>query len=553
MKNNNKMNEDTSVSPWLNWRGLGHWNYYFLIKLALLWYGYLNFHALTNLIFMAFLLMPLPSQKLHKWRNWVAIPIGIALFYHDTWLPGIESIMSQGSLLTGFSASYLWELINRFINWQWVGAAFALWIAYLFIAQWVRVTVFVVPALLWVNVLNIAGPSFSLTPEANTASAAPQTTAPAASASSGTAPADSGPPNNENLNAYLQQFYQQEQGRRTAFPTSLPEDAQPFDVLIINICSLSLSDMEVAKVAQHPLWSKFDIVFDQFNSATSYSGPASIRLLRASCGQPSHKGLYQPAENQCYLFSNLAQLGFKEELIMDHAGVFGDYLKELREYGGMQAPLMSQAGLSHELASFDGEPVFNDLAVLNRWLEGREKDTEAARSATFFNLIPLHDGNRNVGSNSVAPYPPRAKALFDQLDTFLDQLEKSGRKVLVVVVPEHGAALAGDKMQMSGLRDIPSPSITHIPVGVKLIGIKAPHQASALKIETPSSYIAISDLISRLVDGKSFIAPTIDWAALTKDLPNTPAVSENSGAVVLKYQDKPYIQLNGGDWVPYPQ
>ncbi|WP_416235838.1 hypothetical protein, partial [Salmonella enterica] len=24
-------------------------------------------------------------------------------------------------------------------------------------------------------------------------------------------------------------------------------------------------------------------------------------------------------------------------------------------------------------------------------------------------------------------------------------------------------------------------------------------------------------------------------------------------AVVIQYQGKPYVRLNGGDWVPYPQ
>lgn len=55
--------------------------------------------------------------------------------------------------------------------------------------------------------------------------------------------------------------------------------------------------------------------------------------------------------------------------------------------------------------------------------------------------------------------------------------------MVVVIVPEHGAALVGDKMQMSGLRDIPSPNITHTPVGIKLIGMKALHQGSPLQIK----------------------------------------------------------------------
>lgn len=551
MNPNSKTQSDNAL--WRYWRGLGGWNLYFLAKFALLWFGYLNFHALPNLVFMAFLLMPIPSQRLHRWRHYLAIPIGIALFYHDTWLPGINSILSQGSQLAGFSAQYLLELINRFINWQMVGAAFVLLIAYLFVAQWVRVTVFTVAALVWLNIVNIAGPAVSLLPATSTASAGgantPATSVPAAGDA---APADSLPPTSANLTAYLNQFYEREKGRVTAFPATLPADAQPFDLLVINICSLAWADMEAVNLQNHPLWSKMDIMFDSFNSATAYSGPAAIRLLRASCGQLSHHDLYQPVNQQCYLFDNLAKLGFKEQLMLDHSGVFGNFLKELREQGDMQAPLMSQAGIGNELTSFDGEPIYNDLELLTRWLDQQQKGGDG-RTATFFNIIPLHDGNRFVGSSKSADYQPRAQKLFDQLNTFLDQLEKSGRKVVVVIVPEHGAALVGDKMQMSGLRDIPSPNITHTPVGIKLIGMKAPHQGSPLQIKTLSSYLALSELVSRLVDGKVFSESSVDWQALTQGLPQTPVISENDNAIVMQYQGKPYIRLNGGDWVPYPQ
>ncbi|MCR1000065.1 cellulose biosynthesis protein BcsG [Serratia rubidaea] len=552
---NDKNTTHTTHALWRYWRGLGGWNYYFLIKFGLLWFGYLNFHPLANLVFMAFLLMPIPSLRLHRWRHWLAVPIGIALFYHDTWLPGLSSILSQGSQLAGFSADYLLELVTRFINWQMVGAAFVALIGYLFLSQWVRVTVFTVAALVWLNLLAVGGPAFSLLPSTPSTAATPPPSAtptPGAGEADGQQPVASGPPTSANLTAYLDQFYQLEKKRATAFPASLPADAQPFDLLVINICSLAWSDIEASGLQNHPLWSKMDIMFDNFNSATAYSGPASIRLLRASCGQTSHRDLYQPVNQQCYLFDNLAKLGFKEQLMMDHSGVFGNYLKELREQGDMQAPLMSQAGIGNELASFDGEPIYNDLQLLNRWLEQQQNGGEA-RTATFFNLIPLHDGNRAVGSKKTAEYAPRAQQLFDQLNTFLDQLEKSGRKVMVVIVPEHGAALVGDKMQMSGLRDIPSPSITHIPVGIKLVGMSAAHPGSPLQVKTPSSYLAISELVARLVDGKAFSADRVDWQTLTQGLPQTAPISENDNAVVMEYQGKIYIRLNGGDWVPYPQ
>ncbi|HEN3567360.1 TPA: cellulose biosynthesis protein BcsG [Yersinia enterocolitica] len=549
---NAKNKQQESQSPWRYWRGLGAWNYYFLLKFALLWFGYLNFHPLANLVFLAFLLFPIPAYRVHRWRHWLAIPIGIGLLYHDTWLPGINSIMSQGSQVTGFSFSYLVELFGRFINWTMIGAAFVILVGYLFIAQWIRVTVFVVAAIIWLNIVGIAEPAFSLAPTVETATA---TAAPASSeppTAGGSTVEAGGPPTDANLTAHLNAFYEQEKTRHTTFPASLPGDAQPFDLLVINICSLSWSDIEAIQLDKHPLWSKFDILFKNFNSATAYSGPASIRLLRASCGQSSHKDLYQPQDQQCYLFDNLAKLGFTSQLMMDHSGVFGNYLQNIQDDGNMRAPMMSQKGISNQLASFDGEPIYNDLELLNRWLE-QQKNGGDTRSATFVNIIPLHDGNRLVGTNKTADYRTRAQTLFDQLNTFLEELEKSGRKVMVVVVPEHGAALVGDKMQMSGLRDIPSPSITHIPVGIKLIGMKAPQPASPVVVSAPSSYLAISELVSRMVDGKVFTTPSVDWQTLTQGLPETAVISENDNAIVMQYQGKPYIRLNGGDWVPYPQ
>ncbi|HDS1151240.1 TPA: cellulose biosynthesis protein BcsG [Pluralibacter gergoviae] len=548
------MTNATHTAPrsafWHYWRGLSGWNFYFMVKFALLWTGYLNFHPLLNLIFLAFLLFPLPGPRLHAWRNLIAIIPGIALFWHDTWLPGPQSIFSEGSQLAGFSADYLLDLVSRFINWQMVGLFFVLLVAWLFIAQWLRVTVFVVAILAWLNISPLVG-NITLVPHDEPAAAV--TTAPgSAPAAAGDIPAQTGAPTSSGISAWLTRFYNAEAQRQTAFPTALPADAQPFDLLVINICSLSWDDIDAAGLMQHPLWSHFDIVFKHFNSATSYSGPAAIRLLRASCGQPSHTALYAPAGKQCYLFDNLAALGFKSQLMLDHNGVFGDFLKELRNDGGMQAPLMDQKGLKVDLQAFDNSPVYDNQAVLDRWLAG-EGAASGARTATFFNLLSLHDGNHFPGQSKTADYRVRAQKLFDELDSFFSELQKSGRKVMVVIVPEHGAALRGDKMQVSGLRDIPSPSITNVPAAVKFFGMQAPHQGPAIEIDAPASYLAISELVARAVDGKMFTAPNVNWSAYTGGLPQTAPISENANAVVLQYQGKPYVRLNGGDWVPYPQ
>ena len=78
--------------------------------------------------------------------------------------------------------------------------------------------------------------------------------------------------------------------------------------------------------------------------------------------------------------------------MLGHNGLFGDFLKELRSLGGMQSPLMDQTGLPVSLQAFDGSPVYEDLAVLNRWLKTEEASSNP-RNATFYNTLPLHDGN----------------------------------------------------------------------------------------------------------------------------------------------------------------
>ena len=557
-------NKKTTAAPlplWQYWRGLGGWNFYFLVKFALLWAGYLNFHPMLNLVFLAFLLVPIPREKLHRIRHWIAIPLGFALFWHDTWLPGPESIFSQGSQIAGFSASYIWDLIVRFINWSMVGAFFVLLVLWLFISQWLRVTVFVSAMVVWLAVSPLL-PAFTLWPSGQPTTAAATTaqanTGANAAAGAASSPANSDippqtePPTSANLTNWLNAFYAAEQKRKTPFPDQLPTDAQPFDLLVINICSLSWSDIEAAGLMDHPLWKHFDIVFKNFNSATSYSGPAAVRLLRASCGQLSHTNLYQPSGADCYLFENLAKLGFNQQLMLGHNGLFGDFLKELRSLGGMQSPLMDQTGLPVSLQAFDGSPVYEDLAVLNRWLKTEEASSNP-RNATFYNTLPLHDGNHFPGQSKTADYKVRAQKLFDDLDNFFTELEKSGRKVMVVVVPEHGGALKGDKMQVSGLRDIPSPSITNVPTAVKFFGMKAPHEGAPIIIDQPSSYLAVSELVVRALDGKMFSEYSVNWQQYVANLPQSAAVSENANAIVIQYQCKPYVQLNGGSWVPYPQ
>lgn len=533
----------TAVQSDWSWPGLGLWNLYFLIKLAMFWGGYLNLQILPNLVFAAVLLVPLRNRYLALLRTLIAIPPAVALFYQDTWLPPFSRLLDQPGVLN-FSGDYLLDLAGRFIDPNLCGALLLLVVAYFFLRQWLRLTTLTLAGFAW---LGGAGLMAMHAPVQQSTTQAPST---------GGAPIVSAEPDNATLDTYLQNFYNTEAGRQVVFQPS-QSAAQPFDLLLINICSMAWDDLDAVGLRNNSLLQQMDIVFENFNSATSYSGPAAIRLLRASCGQQPHSKLYDVAPEQCLLMDDLRKLGFNSEVMLNHTGQFEGFIDEVRAQGSLPAPEVSVSSLQRALVGFDGSSIWRDRDVLNKWWQHREGQSDS-RVALFYNTTTLHDGNRSLtldGGTKSAEYKPRAQALIDDLSTFLKDLEKSGRRVAVVIVPEHGAALHGDRMQISGMREIPSSSITHVPVGIKLVGMGKNTRSEPILVTAPSSYLALSEIISRLYaappqgDG---LGP--DWQALLADLPQTPVVSENAGTVVLDYAGKPYVRIKEkGAWLPYPQ
>ncbi|WP_448645532.1 cellulose biosynthesis protein BcsG [Pseudomonas mohnii] len=535
--------DKTAVQSDWTWPGLGLWNLYFLIKLAMFWGGYLNLQILPNLVFAAVLLVPLRNRYLALLRTLIAIPPAVALFYQDTWLPPFSRLLDQPGVLN-FSGDYLLDLAGRFIDPNLCGALLLLVVAYFFVRQWLRLTTLTLAGFAWLGGAGLM------------AMHAPVQQSTTQALSTGGAPIVSAEPDNATLDTYLQNFYNTEAGRQVVFQPS-QSAAQPFDLLLINICSMAWDDLDAVGLRDNSLLQQMDIVFENFNSATSYSGPAAIRLLRASCGQQPHSKLYDVAPEQCLLMDDLRKLGFNSEVMLNHTGQFEGFIDEVRAQGSLPAPEVSVSSLQRALVGFDGSSIWRDRDVLNKWWQHREGQSDS-RVALFYNTTTLHDGNRSLtldGGTKSAEYKPRAQALIDDLSTFLKDLEKSGRRVAVVIVPEHGAALHGDRMQISGMREIPSSSITHVPVGIKLVGMGKNTRSEPILVTAPSSYLALSEIISRLYaappqgDG---LGP--DWQALLADLPQTPVVSENAGTVVLDYAGKPYVRIKEkGAWLPYPQ
>lgn len=551
------------------WRGLGLWNVYFIAKLMLYAAGYLNFHAFYNLVFASVLLMPLPPLWLHRARHIAAIPVGVALLYYDSWLPPFRRLLEQPEVLQ-LSAPYLLELLNRFINWNMVGAGLLLFVVFLFLSQWIRVTVFSVTALVLVSLppqLSVRQLAMNLF-EGHSGLDVQAQPKPGLSAEEPSADAPRPRSVTEILNDELQQFYAAEAERRTEFALE-PGFEPDFDIVFLNICSVAWADLASVQLDQHPLLKTMDVVFDEFNAATSYSGPAVRRLLRANCGQSSHADLYEDAPSHCYMFEHLRQAGYQTAALLNHNGQFQDFIDDITMHDSLPAPVVPDS-LPPRWTAFDGSPIWGDYDVLNQWWRA-QKPAEAP-TALLYNSITLHDGNREAtadGGGRSAPYASRGQAVLDDLLTFLNQLERSGQRVLVVFVPEHGAALEGDLMQISGMREIPTPDIAHVPVGLKLIGrsTAAGNETREMqvgdgsgtsgaasgpyRVSGPSSYLALSELVGRLLRARVFDEPAVDWEALTADLLQTRPISENSGTVMMEHEGVPYVRMGDREWITY--
>ena len=534
--------------------GLGLWNVYFICKFFLTQLGYLRLELFANIALFCFLLLPANSKGMRFLKQLIALGCGIALLWSESWLPGPQSIMANASGITGFSVNYVLQLIWDFINWRMVFAGFAILLIYYAARDFIRVTAITGCWLLFLVVSPFFGSAPSqqsnLAPQTaagKTAVGNPADTAAALAAAKGTA---QGEVTSEEIDKWYQTFIAYEKDRVAQFPDSIKPKDTPFDIVILNICSLSTDDLIASNLINNRTFSQFNIRFDHFNSATSYSGPAALRLLNGACGQPSHEALYDTRRPECEIMNRLDSLGFKQHLFLDHSGVYDNYLNAMRTQAGLTAPF-ERRRYPVKYVSFNDEEIADTLSVFRHWRSVVNKAKDP-RSVSLFNFIALHDGNRQPGKSRWEEFEPRARAFIDALDVFIADLQKSKRKVMLIIVPEHGAAVRGDRIQTPRLRDIPSRRITQVPVMVKFFGLnKLPK--TPVHVTSDTSYLALSTLIGRVIETNYFSKPegAVPMADLVNDLPTTHMVSENAQAMVLEYKGKDYLKMSKGQWRLY--
>jgi cellulose synthase operon protein YhjU len=501
------------------------WASYFFAKGALYFAGYIPLSVGWNFLFAVLLAVRTPERLARRrsvviTRSALHVVIALTLLWHDSWLPPFwdaVGFVAVGGLPTPeFLAGFFLAAIN-----PWIVGAVAGLIAVTAVAQrFVRLTPVVVLLL-----LIIAAREFTTPKEA--------------------------------MDRVVRAFLSEESNQVTTFVA--PDDSAPaFDIVYLHVCSLSWDDLRDVGMENAPFLGQFDYLLTDFNSVTSHSTISALRLLRSTCGQTTQEALYRRGDGECYTLDALRNAGYRTWFALNHTGEYMGFKQDVQTWGHADAPLEID-DLPVSQVDFSGEPIRSDRAVLERWLADRER-SGAQRAALYYNTITLHIGGTRVGdpvasSDKVDAYRRDVRVLFDELDQFFARLSSSGRDTVVLLVPEHGAALRGTKLQPSGLREIPLPRITNVPVAVKLIGHRPPIGPRTQQVITsPTSYRSLAVLVAEFMNRNPFQAPVWAQGPPAVRIPEIAFLAENEGVRVIKSGTDFFVKqgARSDHWIKLP-
>ena len=564
---------------------MGVWNFYFLAKLYLYARHFIRFYLVANILFAFFILLPVPkglkfSRYIKIAKESLSVVIALSLLWKESWLPpplpAMRLLLQQGIPTGEYILSFL---MRYFINWDMLIIISFLALCFV-IRNWKVLTPLTFALLLMsplISTLNVA--------QSNSAAKGPapvkliKEARPLASVEANNESASAGKDNTSKLKEYMTEarlknerkiiwekdpqhyadvFFTSEKKRVINFK-KIDQPNEAFDIIILHICSLSWDDLKEVSLQWKEFFKDFDLVFTNFNTVTSYSGPSILRLLKSNCGQVRHKDVYEESEEACYLFPNLEKIGFESFFASNHDGKYGDFATEAKKYGRLNPPLIPPQDLPAREIMFDGSFIYDDYATLEKWWELR-KASPVKRAALYYNSVTLHEGSTwypkkenwwNIDRKVV--YEAFLAKLLKEVQAFFDNLEKSERNVVVFFISEHGMALKGTKIQMEGLRDIPLPQITKGPLALKFIGKgfkgKAPYQRIVSK---PVSYLAISSILVSMLENSPFGPEEYNSDYIINNVVQTDFVAENEGALVIKPERKYLIYGKEEKWIELP-
>lgn len=508
-----------------------YWSLYFFAKFALYFNHAIKFNWFLNLILAVCVTFSFRHPRWRIAQQTIAVIAAIALLYCESSLPPPARLLTEAARLGSYSFGYLMELLARFIN-LWYVFIFAVMAAlYALLANRLRFSSFVFVGILCIPVLAHFGwPAQDIQVVAGGAERGTE----------------------RDPGVMLNAFYEQEKSRQLTLP-SIAHAKHPFDIVILQPGELSWDDLAFVDAPYPKFLNRFDAVLLNFNSATSHTTPATQRLMRGSCGQTSDSVLAEAATPGCALFPALKQAGYDTAAVMNHNGRYNQYGATISAYAGTRVHEGKWGTVT--MHGFDDTPVYDDFSVLSKWWSKHHAHPGGKPVALYYNTITLHDGTTIDNArpiNSVQSYKPRLDKLLQDFEHFIEQIEHSGRPTVVILIPAHGAAMRGDRLQASGMREIPSPRLTLVPVAIKLVGLDRNKEAQPpLEVKHPISYFGLFSLLADLMADNPYEHTGKSWAERLELLPETSFVSENEKIIVMRRNDG-YVMRSAEDlWIKY--
>lgn len=245
-----------------------------------------------------------------------------------------------------------------------------------------------------------------------------------------------------------------------------------------------------------------------------------------------------------------AMNGYQVQAYLNHDGQFDGFAGALQAetMARIRTPVTSQE-TPVALKAFDGTPIAGDYTTLAAWQTALS--SSAPPQALYYNTVTLHDGNRVPGAPAMGmmdSYRQRLANLLRDMDRFIGDIERSRRPTLVVLMPEHGAALRKGAQHIAGLRDTPWPEITQVPVAVKLIGMDAQRPAGLerpIHVSRPTSYLSFAALLADL------LAQPEPWPVLKAAPDHVPGVdwiSDNGETLITRDEQATWLRTASSGW-----
>ena len=348
-------------------------------------------------------------------------------------------------------------------------------------------------------------------------------------------------------------FWQQTQ------PNTQPQ--QQFDLIFLHLTGLSWAELQLYKQSSHPVFANADLLMTQFNTVASHSQSALSRLAFSNCGQAPNSIPPTSTENiqKCNLFTQLKLAGFQLQYGLNHEGTADGLKTQIQQLMGKKALEPIRAiDLPIGLIGYDNSEITQDIDFLAAWWDNRIK-VKTHPVVLYYHSITLHDGNRlfdetnnhSSGHDSASSYPKRLETLLTDLNDFINTIRESQRAALIFIIPTHGAGLSGAYNQPKRIHEIPTPAITLVPVAIHWISPNYQKQAIydfPIKIQEPTSYLAVSRFIHQWLHLPSPTHHNPAWPVLFADLPSTPFVSQENNLTLIQHQNTYLLQRANQPW-----